>query len=258
MEPYILLVRPRLDPAGEPVAKLLIEHRETLIHGSGDVLEKARLSVRYRIIGEIPYGHRKQTHEFPACYVRDCGDSGRICLTGSDPVGGAVDLEPDSLLGNRVGSFLMNRIVEWATKWPDADVNPIKLFAHQGHGENKLRRNRFYEQFGIRFDYADNTHAEGTGRAMQAGSLTPWTKLPDNLTVITLEDFLDNQERTLSVLGLDLKAQLRRSQDLGAELNRAFDHPIWFSSRVIWGKHANLVLWIVIFLTVSLVWYRYR
>ncbi|NHO33817.1 hypothetical protein [Acetobacter fallax] len=256
MEPYILLVRPRLDPATEPVAKLLIEHRETLVHGDGGTVLKAHLSVRYRIIGEVPYGHRKQTYKFPACYVRDCGKDGRVCLTGSEPFRGAVYLEPDSLLGNRIGSFLMNEIIKWATTWPHADVNPIKLYAHQGNGENKPRRNRFYEQFGIRFDYTDRSHAEGLGREMQAGSLTPWANLPDNLSVMTLEEFLDQQERTLVAAQRDLKAQRRRSQNLDAALGRARDHPIRFSGGVIWETHGSIIVWLVLLLTASMVWYR--
>lgn len=256
--PYVLIVRPRTDPGGEPVAKLLIEHKEKLVTGGDGVIHEARLSVGYRLIGETPYGHRKQKHDFPACYVRRCGENGRICLTGSDPFGGAVELEPNSLQGNRIGSFLMNQVVIWATRWPDADINPITLVAHQGKGENRLRRNRFYEQFGITFDYADNTHATGVGRPMRAGSLTPWATLPENLTVITLEDFLDGQESALSGTLLDLKAVKRRNRDLGAELIRAFDHPIWFASKVLWGTHGTWIVSLVILLALILIFYRSR
>ncbi|WP_456304785.1 hypothetical protein, partial [Acetobacter fabarum] len=104
----------------------------------------------------------------------------------------------------------MNKIVEWATHWPDAEINQIKLFAHQGRGENKLRRNRFYEQFGIRFDYKDNTHAEGIARPMQARSLTPWTQLPNNLCVMRLDEFLDEQEECLAKTQLDQRAHQRQ------------------------------------------------
>lgn len=253
MESYILIVRSRLDPSGRVVTKLLINLNETRKYGADGEVEKAHLRICYRVIGAALSGGRAQTYEFPACYVRSCGEGGRICLTGSSPFQGAVFLEPDGLQGNRVGSFIMNKIVKWATNWPDAEINQIKLFAHQGRGENKLRRNRFYEQFGIRFDYKDNTHAEGIARPMQARSLTPWTQLPDNLSVMKLDEFLDEQEECLLKTQLDQRAHQRQIENLYSETTHAFDHPVWFATKTIWAKHNHLI--VGAFIIGGLIWH---
>ncbi|MCA1956099.1 hypothetical protein [Zymomonas sp.] len=241
MKSYILIARPRLNPTGKPVVKLLIQHQETLSKGTNGLVEEAILLIRYRIIGGILSDYQKQTYEFPACYVSYYGDNGTISLTGSSPLEGAVYLDPDCIRGNRVGSFLMNQIVQWATQWPKADINPIELSAYQGHGEHKCRRNRFYEQFGIKFDYIDNTHSAGMGRPMQAGSLIPWTKLPDNLTVIGLDDYLDEQKNTLFSTQLDLMAEQKHSNLLQAELSKISNSPFCFAIKTIWKNYSHII-----------------
>lgn len=257
MKPYILVVRSRHDPSGEIITKLLIEPQETRKIGENGEVEKAQLRIRYRIIGAALPGARKQTYEFPACYDRNCGESGRICLTGSNPFEGAVFLDPEGLRGNRVGSFIMNKIVEWATSWPDAEINQIKLFSHQGHRKNKVRRNRLYEQFGIKFDYTDHSHAEGLALPMQARSLTPWTQLPDNLSVIGLEQFIDEQEKQLFSAQLDQKGQQIALRQLSLAADRSFAHPIWFAVTTIWTKHTNLILSSIFIVAVLILWWKY-
>lgn len=257
MKPYILVVRSRHDPSGEIITKLLIEPQETRKIGEKGEVEEAQLRIRYRIIGAALPGARKQTYEFPACYDRKCGESGRICLTGSNPFEGAVFLDPEGLRGNRVGSFIMNKIVEWATSWPDAEINQIKLFSHQGRGENKVRRNRLYEQFGIKFDYTDHSHAEGLAHPMQARSLTPWTQLPDNLSVIGLDQFIDEQEKQLFSAQLDQKGQQIALRQLSLAADRSFAHPIWFAVTTIWTKHTNLILSSIFIVAVLILWWKY-
>lgn len=246
MKSHILIVRSRLDPYGKVVTKLLINLNETRKYGADGEVEKAHLRICYGVIGAALSGGRKQTYEFPACYVRSCGEGGRICLTGSSPFQGAVFLEPDSLQGNRVGSFIMNKIVEWATNWPDAEINQIKLFANQGRGENKLRRNRFYEQFGIRFDYKDDTHAEGLARLMQARSLTPWTQPPDNLSVMRLDEFLDEQEECLYDAQRDLGALTGQIERLRSEISDARNSPIRFATKTIWTNYGQIIVGLII------------
>ncbi|WP_338333655.1 hypothetical protein [Acetobacter sp. LMG 32666] len=141
----------------------------------------------------------------------------------------------------------MNKIVEWAINWPDANINQIELFALQGHDENKLRRNRFYEQFGIKFDYTDSTHTEGTARPMQARSLTPLKQLPKNLSVISLDEFLDEQEKCLSKTKNDLENQQKLNERLNSNISHAYDHIIWFAAKTIWEKHFKFLLGTIIF-----------
>lgn len=82
------------------------------------------------------------------------------------------------LRGFRVGTYLMAEIVTWARQWPLAEVMKIelswqdeKLGAHNGN--NKVRRDRFYEQFGIEF-IPSETESQITARSkyMLAENLT--------------------------------------------------------------------------------------
>lgn len=54
----------------------------------------------------------------------------------------------------------MNEIVEWVQHWPEESVDGIKLLARQAKDDNKARRNWFYEQFGLVFDYIDPEQCE--------------------------------------------------------------------------------------------------
>lgn len=108
--------------------------------------------------------------EFTASYVPLLC---RISLTGAGAVPGAItiaDLGTD-LKGQHIGTYLMNRMVRWAKQWPGAALNPITLLASDGRGPNRLRRNRFYEQFGIAFEYEDVEQRGGRSRPMLAAEL---------------------------------------------------------------------------------------
>ncbi|WP_323989553.1 hypothetical protein [Nguyenibacter sp. L1] len=133
----------------------------------------------------------------------------------------------------------MNQIVSWACQWPDADVNPITLFAHQANGDNKIRRNRLYQQFGIVFDFADSDFAAGVARPMRARQLTPWRAMPANLTVLAIDAFMDEQQARVDELLLANLTLRRRHASCRDELSRAIDHPVAFTLTTLWYRHST-------------------
>ncbi|MBB2170371.1 hypothetical protein HLH36_18830 [Gluconacetobacter aggeris] len=240
--PLLLAVRPRLAPDAPPLARILITQDEHIARDDAGAIVSAQLTIRYRRLADAPSQPPYPTHRFLACYARQWDGGGRTSLTSHDPYRGTVFLDLEGLEGNRIGSFLMNQVVTWARRWPDAEVNPITLLAHQARGENTIRRNRFYEQFGIAFAYTDDTKAAGTAMEMRAGQLKPWEHMPDNLSVTPLEAAFDEQQRELAVLRLDQQTIQLRERALRRELQRAIAHPLRFAARQIWYRYAPLLV----------------
>lgn len=54
---------------------------------------------------------------------------------------GAVFLDLPGLDGQRIGTYLMNEIVQWVQQSPETTVNSIELLVGQAHGDNKAWRN---------------------------------------------------------------------------------------------------------------------
>ncbi len=102
--------------------------------------------------------------DFQAYYNKDLNE---VSLTNKD-----VFLKAEH--GIRIGSLLMSCVIEWARQWPNAAVIPIGLSdvdATNEMSENKNRRNRFYEQFGIEFEYKDDNKASGRSKDMFVSEL---------------------------------------------------------------------------------------
>jgi hypothetical protein len=113
-----------------------------------------------------------------------------VSLTSSSMSKGAVFVDPPELRGQRIGTYLFNEIVQWAQQWPEATVNRIELLANDGRGDNKARRNRFYEQFGLVFDYTDPEHWEGQSRPIQVGALKKVETWKQNIIEYRMLDYL--------------------------------------------------------------------
>ena len=78
----------------------------------------------------------------------------------------------------RLGIYLMNEIVGWAKQWPDTPVREVTLLASDaGDPQNRLRRNRFYEGFGLEFDFTDKDKSAGIPSVLYASFVqfsNPW------------------------------------------------------------------------------------
>ncbi|WP_287145080.1 N-acetyltransferase [Achromobacter sp.] len=151
-----------------------------------------------------------------------------IKLTGTSLDGGAVFVDPGELRGHRVGTYLMDLIVNWARQWPEATVQPIKLLADQGRGAAGARRNRFYEQFGLRFAYTSNEKLAGESLPMPAGDLVQCRSWEQNIRIHEVPTLLAHQFATENASNEEIR-QLRNVQsDLMNERKQAEARPfIW-------------------------------
>ena len=141
-----------------------------------------------------------------------------VCLTSAVAERGAVFMDLPDLKGQRIGTYLMDRLVGWAGQWPDAEVLPIKLQTSDASSANKERRNRFYEQFGIAFDYDDpSTRQSGVSKPMKVSALNrqdAWTK---NIDFLELHEYLGDVLHRGQECASDLLARERVVRELVEE-----------------------------------------
>ncbi|QJQ03089.1 N-acetyltransferase [Herbaspirillum rubrisubalbicans Os34] len=162
---------------------ILVEIKETSTYLNG-VLDEAILSVGYEVLLPVKCaGHRQQT--FKAHYKRSFdGLTSDISITGTMGVA-SLFLDPDFIRGRRIGTYLMNEIVKWSKQWPFADIKRFSLNANQAGDSvtfHTERRNRFYESFGITFDYTDDaTKESGYSNVMKASELREVESWKENI-----------------------------------------------------------------------------
>lgn len=163
---------------------------------------------------------------FSGSYRAASTDGPLVALTGSI-TGGAVFLDLPGLEGQHIGTYLMNEIVGWAMQLPDASVRPISLVDSQAGDANRERRNRFYEQFGIEFDYVDARRRVGQSREMLASKLTMTQAWAENITVIPMDEFLQRLLRDNTHLTSDLTLRNRALVEIRDEVRCAERRPVW-------------------------------
>lgn len=170
---YFLEVCDSNDRSKKPIAWLLVERQEKSLRNDrdGSIIE-AKINLHYwRIVPKHSHLSKNETGQFSGRYSYGFNNEALVSLTSSSACSGFVNLNLQELEGQRIGTYLMNQIVIWAKKWPDAAVRPIELLSGQSYSENKERRNRFYEQFGLEFDYKDSSHEAGLSRSIAVRSL---------------------------------------------------------------------------------------
>lgn len=132
-----------------------------------------------------------QEFAFSAHYlpVSPLEEKEKISLTN-----GHVFIPHQDCRGYRIGTWVMNEIVTWASQWPNADIVKILLGDGDATTENKVRRNKFYEGFGIKFNYFEDNKLSGYSLPMKSSDLTnnkSWNKnFSGNIEVVDLVDFI--------------------------------------------------------------------
>lgn len=226
------------------IAHVVIERKEILeSHADGQV-KHASIELSFRLpCVDVYTGNGRG--EFQGSYSPS---DNSVSLSSRDEAGhGFVTLDLPGLEGNRIGTYLMNEIVRWAKQWPDADVRPIELLTGQAGGENQKRRIRFYERFGLFFDYGDTELRTGISRPMKVRELQTVDSWKKNIDELHMFDFLAIQEQ-IRQQGDSERRMLEHSvRSLEQQLLRAQARPIVFATIQIFRYRANwLIGWCLV------------
>ncbi|WP_228767944.1 hypothetical protein [Limnohabitans sp. DM1] len=246
----VLEIRDKNQPEAKVLGLLVVEREEIYRRDprDGEIYEASIRLFYQRITGRFSQGLSGRGR-FDGSYSRSFNS---VSVTSSSMSKGALFLDLPGLYGQRVGTYLMNEIVQWVQQWPDASVNSIELLAGQAHEKNKTRRNRFYEQFGFVFDYTDPEQREGRSRSTSASALVQIETWKQNIVehrmLDYLTDVLNAQEHASSKLEGCKRAYAQRI----AEERQAMAKPIRWALRQLYYQYASTI-YVVLILIVFVV-----
>lgn len=233
----VLEVRDRDKPKNDPILWLFLERQESykMDQKDGSVWHATIRLLYEAVVPTYPYYPRGKGSFF-GHYSRDFGGEPSVSLISTSCSGGAVSLDLSDFEGHRIGTYLMNEIVLWAQQWPEATVCSVKLLHGGSYPENKARRNRFYEQFGLVFDYSDPEQCAGLSQSMPVASLTPVDTWRQNIQEQDVREcfakILSEREKMVSKL-----SQYERSiKELSQEIKDAEAHPVRWVLQRLWHK----------------------
>lgn len=232
----VLEIRDREHPDGEPIAWLLVERQETYRRETpkGPAYE-ASIRLTYELIVEKYLIHKAAKGDFAGRFTM-FPEPGAVSLSS-----GAVFLDLPGLSGQRIGTYLMNEIVTWAKRWPEASVNSVELMIGQGGDENKERRNHFWEQFGLEFDYSDPEHRTGRSKPMLAKDLNQVEEWAKNITELRVQDYLSELLHTRQQALWEVKQLNSAFNDTRAELRKAEFRPIRWALRELYCQYGGVM-----------------
>lgn len=215
------------EPAGPPLATLLVTRKEVATKAGWDQpVSQASICITYEVLKTqndhtiVPNG------EFCGGYSRTLGGHGMVSLSSARLAESAIFLDPEYLRGHRLGTFFMNEIVSWAKNFGSADVKPIELDVGQADPTNKARRNRFYEQFGLKFDFKDSRLEAGVARPMLAQSLTTVDSWKKNIRVRYIQEVLAQDRHAAKMLSIEVDRLKDANERLVQAQQRAEKHPV--------------------------------
>lgn len=118
-------------------------------------------------------------------------------------------------------------------------MNPVHLLKGQAHKENRERRNRFYERYGIEFDYEDHDHSEGISKPMIARDLMPVMSWEQNIEEVGVMEYMAELLRTNEMIGADLSARNRAVKWLSDDIQQMKAKPFRWAT-AFWLRHNAL------------------
>jgi len=252
----VLEVRPRHAPTGEPIAWILVERTETeKLDACGKDVETATIRLSYERISDESTGRAAARGEFTGGYSQVF----KTVMFGSTSVmqTGAIFLDLPGLEGQRIGTYLLDQIVTWAKRWPDAEVRPIRLLSMQATRANTPRRNRFYEQFGLVFDYRDEAHAEGRSKPVPVWALESVDAWKQNITEWSIPDYLAHTSATARHAAMLAESRARAIRDLSAYHRQVAAAPLRSAVAPLVARYRDwLLLWALIAAFAGMVWLR--
>lgn len=253
----VLGIRHRDQPDREPLAWIVVERQETYRRDPRDnSIYEATLRLSYERL------HSKHSRwdggrgHFDGSYSKLFD---LVSLTSSSTSKGAVFLDLPGLEGHRIGTYLMNEVVAWVKQWPEATVRSVELVSGQAHDENKERRNRFYEQFGLVFDYSDNERREGRSRPMPARDLAQVETWKANIREHRFDEYLSAVLYEKERISTELEQRQLAIANLLVDHNRAEAAPLRWALQRLWWRYQSAVIGGAIVLGLGLLaWARSR
>lgn len=213
---------------------LLVHERE-----SRDSLKNNLTLVYRRLSGPTISPYPKPSPFYASYEIRD--DKFQASLFSHGIVeNGALFLDPDDLRGNHIGTYLMDRIVEWLQEnCPKAEVIPVKLEIGQATNDKKDRRNKFWENFGLIFEWQNSvTRKVGVSKRMKVDQLIRCKKNWErNIEEIQILDYFDNLNQKIRDLSDDLNMMTSQNEKLENELRFARLTPVRFFIKTIMQRN---------------------
>jgi len=238
----VLKVRNKVQHTGPVFSWLWIEREETVSRYEDGAVRSAACHVHYEMLISTRFGQAEKG-TFSGGWLPWSTGPDIVSLTSPNCGKGHVKLElPDELKGLRIGTYLMNEVVGWVKQWPDAMVNPVQLLAAQAYGDNKKRRNRFYEQFKLVFDYEnEETREAGVSRPMPASELaqvdaTQFEDWKEDIEEIDAREFTRKLLRENDSLHAELRRAHRDYEHLSKLMAFARKRPISFAMAQLWDN----------------------
>jgi hypothetical protein len=193
LSPRILLLevyQGEISAKEAPFFTIILEKEE--VNSEGD-FGLDSLTISYRVLDRCATGVGHGW--FGASYDRRAK---RLSITSDSMSRGAVFLDPEEIRGYRIGTYIMNQIILWAKhNYSSAILDTITLCQGQANLENKERRNRFYEQFGIKFNYSNDKKEEGKSNKTFINQLTTVETWKKNIKEVEITDYLIEKKETL-------------------------------------------------------------
>ncbi len=224
---------------GEPTIEHILvvrEKSEATWYGAAGGLRECELTISYDV---FLHG---SSRKYGPCSMRANYNANTHII---DLTCGGLFLDPEELRGKSVGTFLFYRIVEWAKTWPSADVAPIGLVSLQAGPTNKERRNQFYEQFGVKFDFKDESKEEGTSKPITAQNLNlssvsgAWTS---SVREVSFVEHVDENLRQSKDIEFELIRAGFTAKNLQDRLNVINAHPLRYALLQAYQKYSYLLV----------------
>jgi len=246
----ILEVKKRDSPHGDALAWLLVERKEIYQYDSKKAIYRASINLHYKKIKTACLCQNSCMGQFAGSYLHV---SNSVSLTS-----GSVFLDLPGLEGQRIGTYLMNEIIQWAKQhWPEASVDSIKLLAGQADVENKARRNWFYEQFGLVFDYREPEHRSGQSRSIRVGELKTIETWKQNITEHRVIEYISEILEEKRNSAQELEGYKQKYERLLSQRKRAERCPLRWALKQLYCCYYDKILvglWLCS-IVVSVLWF---
>lgn len=233
----VLRVNDRVEPK-QFRAWILLEITETYLldlRATPARPTEGKIEIRYRAVGDR-WSCGSFSGSFSERHSKGSITSGMVSSRGG------VMLGLSKLSGQRIGTYLMCRVVEFVQQLPNAELNSVHLAEVDASDSNRERRNRFYEQFGLRFEFNGPGRREGNAVPMLCGDLTTdAAKAAWGLNIVEYEGGA-GFERLVELYDAeaDRAAALARQVSwLKAEMDKRDAHPLRWALKVVLSRWFN-------------------